>query len=79
MKIPAILQDYLESTEQNANKMSKKRLLAEAEYIASPEGNWIALRDEWGEVVEDYEYTPQQIGALTRFINRLRQEVFEKG
>ena len=76
MKIPLILADYLESTEQDARKMSKKHLLAEAMYIASPEGNWIRLLDEWGDVVEDYGYTPQEIGALTRFINRLKKEVY---
>ncbi len=79
MKLPEILLDYLETTEQDASKMSKRELLSEAEYIASQEGNWICLVDEWGDVVEDYEYTPQQIGALTRFINRLRKEVFANG
>jgi hypothetical protein len=58
MKIPDILYDYLESTEQDESKMSKKELLSEAEYIASDPGNWICLTGEWGNVVEDYGYTP---------------------
>lgn len=76
MKIPLILADYLESTEQDARKMPKRQLLEEAMYIASPDGNWIHLLDECGDVVEDYGYTPQEIGALTRFINRLKKEVY---
>lgn len=79
MKFPIILFDYLESTEQDPYKMTKRALLTEAEYVASPEGNWMRQIDEYGHVVEDYGYTPQEIGALTRFINRLRKEVFEDG
>jgi hypothetical protein len=74
MKIPAILFDYLESTEQDASRMTKKELLEEAQYVASPDGNWIRNIDERGNIVEDYGYTPQQVAALTRFINRLRKE-----
>lgn len=76
MKIPVILFDYLESTEQDASHMTKKEILEEAQYVASPDGNWIRNIDERGDIVEDYGYTPQQVAALTRFINRLRKEVF---
>lgn len=79
MKIPTILYDYLESTEQNPERMTKRQLLAEAEHVASPDGGWIRLLDERGRVIEDYGYTPQEIGALTRFINHLRKEVFMDG
>lgn len=79
MKIPAILYDYLESIEKNPERMTKRQLLIEAEYVASPDGNWIKLIDERGHVIEDYGYTPQEIGALTRFINRLREEVYKNG
>ena len=75
MKIPFILYDYLESTEQDPATLTKKELLEEAQYIASPDGNWIRQIDERGNIVEDYGYTPQQVAALTRFINRLRKEM----
>lgn len=76
MKIPTILFDYLESTEQDETLMTKKELLEEAQWVISPDSDWIIQRDERGNVVEDYGYTPQQVAALTRFINRLRKEVF---
>lgn len=79
MKIPDILWDYLDSTEQDPDAMSKDELLEEAKHVASPDGNWIRMIDERGVVIEDYEYTPQQIGALTRFINRLSREVASGG
>lgn len=76
MKIPEILFEYLESTEQDATRMTKKELLEEAQYVASPDGNWIRNTDERGNIAENYGYTPQQVAVLTRFINRLRKEVF---
>ena len=80
MKLPMILMDYFEAYEMDVSKMTKNRLLREAEYAADPSNGFVNPVDERGcKVYDEDEYSPQQIAALTKFINRLRKEICENG
>lgn len=61
MKLPALLYDYLEETEQDADRMTQAKLLEEA--------RWVLWNNEIG---EGYG-TPAQVRALKMFIRRVSQ------
>lgn len=70
MKIPKILDHYLESTEQYSKAvLSKAHLLNEAE--------WCYYNAIENEASAAYEYHPQSKKALKRFIDELRAEGVE--
>ena len=67
MKLPKILDEYLDETEQDANSMSKEEILTEAKWV---------LWECWNNpsFVESGNYKPQSIAALKRFVRTLQTE-----
>ena len=62
MKIPKMLEDYLEETEQDAEQMSFAELFEEA--------NWVLSQYNVGEYYNN-DYTKTDVAALKRFITRV--------
>ena len=58
MKIPKMLDDYLEETEQNAEEMTAAQLFEEA--------SWVLSQYKVGEYHND-DYNNQDVAALKRF------------
>ena len=70
MKLPVILDDYLEGTDQHSRgKLSKAHLLSEAE--------WCYYNAIENEASAAYEYHFSSKAALKRFIDKLRAEGVE--
>ena len=71
MKIPTMLEQYLESIGGNAEDMSKEELLDYATYVRNlaKQGEW------WGFAMHGFSETGKRENAqkneLTRFINQL--------
>lgn len=66
MKIPKMLCDYLEETEQDSESMSAAELFEEA--------NWVLSQHKVGEYYND-EYTPRDASALKAFITRISSKM----
>ena len=62
MKIPKMLEDYLEETEQDADEMSNAELFEEA--------RWVLSQYNVGEYYNDM-YSTKDVAALKRFITRI--------
>lgn len=62
MKIPKMLDDYLEETEQDAASRSAAELFEEA--------RWVLSQYEVGEYYND-QYTKQDVAALRAFTTRI--------
>ncbi len=58
MKIPKMLEDYLEETEQDAEQMSFAELFEEA--------SWVLAQHRVGEYYND-QYSTKDVAALKRF------------
>lgn len=68
MKIPKMLDDYLEETEQMPEEMSAAELFEEA--------RWVLSQFNCGEYYND-EYSTKEVAALKRFITRI-SDTFRK-
>lgn len=66
MKIPKMLDDYLEETEQNAENMTAAELFEEA--------SWVMSQYKVGEYYND-EYTKQDASSLKAFITRISSKM----
>ena len=69
MKIPKMLDDYLEETEQNADSMTAAELFEEA--------RWVLSQYKMGEYCND-EYTARDASALKAFITRISSKMIYK-
>lgn len=69
MKIPKMLYDYLEETEQNAEEMSFAELFEES--------SWVLSCYNMGEYYSD-EYTKSDVTALKRFIYHASCRMIER-
>lgn len=68
MKIPKMLDDYLESTEQNPALMNREEILEEAKWILNLYEN-----GEWIEDSDNGRYTNRDAGQVKRFISLLQK------
>ena len=66
MKIPKMLDDYLEETEQNADGMSLAELFEEAK--------WVLSQYNSGDYYTD-EYTVRDVSTLKAFITRVSSKM----
>lgn len=66
MKIPKMLCDYLEETEQDSESMSAAELFEEA--------SWVLSQYKVGEYYND-EYTARDASALKAFITRISSQM----
>ena len=62
MKIPKMLEDYLDETEQESESMSASELFEEA--------RWVLSQHKVGEYYNDL-YTKKDVAALRAFITRI--------
>ena len=66
MKIPKMLEDYLEETEQDSESMSAAELFEEA--------SWVLSQYKAGEYYNN-EYTTRDASALKAFITRISSKM----
>lgn len=66
MKIPKMLDDYLEETEQNADDMSLAELFEEAK--------WVLSQYNSGDYYTD-DYTGRDVSTLKAFITRVSSKM----
>ena len=66
MKIPKMLEDYLDETEQDAGSMSAAELFEEA--------TWVLSQYKVGEYYND-QYTKKDTAALRAFVTRISRKM----
>ena len=69
MKITKMLQDYLDETEQDAERMSAAELFEEA--------SWVLSQYKVGEYYND-EYTARDAATLKAFITRISSKMVRR-
>lgn len=69
MKLPKMLDDYLEETEQYADDMTTAELYEESA--------WVLSQYKVGEYYND-QYTARDVSALKAFITRINKRMVQK-
>ena len=70
MKIPKMLNDYLDDTEQITERMSTAELFEEAA--------WVLAQYRCGDLYGDTEYSAKDAAALKAFITRISKRMVSR-
>lgn len=70
MKLPKMLDDYLEDTAQIADDMTAAELFEEA--------SWVLAQYKSGDLYGDTEYTKKDAAALRAFITRISSKMVRR-